>query len=121
VAELPNVAIGASQLFKAGPSSFSIHPSILPTTMSDDEGDMGIANGSSDPFHHEIVENEGFKTAEDEGRKQSIKQRQRFDEDEEEEEEVAATAVFDDEEEEEDEEDLDSERPKKKSKVCSKL
>jgi hypothetical protein len=81
--------------------------------MSDDGGDVEMQNGNSDRFDHEIAENEGLGTAD-----QGVNKEPRRDFEDEEEEEEAA---YDDEEEdeEEDEEDLDSERPKKKSKVCA--
>jgi transcription elongation factor SPT5 len=82
-----------------------------------DGGDLALHDGSSDPFDQDIVENELLGPAEEENEEASgNNERQRkFDNEEEEEE------ADDDEDEEDEEEDLDSGRPKKKSKVRSKL
>jgi hypothetical protein len=76
-----------------------------------------LHDGSSDPFDQETVENELLEPAEEENEEGSNNnERQRKFDNEEEEEEADY-----DEEEEDEEGDLDSGRPKKKSKVCSKL
>jgi len=81
-----------------------------------DEGDVALHDGSSDPFDHEIVENELLEPVEEgnEEANDNNEQKRKFDNEEQEEE-----VDYDEEEEDEEEEEgFDSGRPKKKSKVC---